>query len=361
MSTIYTARDRATREQCVLKVLPLSRVSEASYLPRFQREARVACGLHHPNVVRVFGLHCESDGESDVHFMAMEWLHGENLSDKVKREGPLPLRLAAELTRQAAHGLAYAHQAGLVHRDVKPANFVLTTDGTVKVLDLGLAGVLRTDDNDLTRQYDERVLGTADYLSPEQAVDSHTVDARADIYSLGCMLYFLLTGRPPFPDGNLAQRILAHQTQQPPSATEQRSDVAHEFQIILEGMMEKSRDTRTQTADLVATQLADWLESTIGDKRFDQVPQQSVADTDESRSVDLSAATTTQTDTVPLERESSNTVEDSCAESGVYTPEFESFLRQLDKESGLRIVVVDAALDQELRSMGHLRPKDPSA
>ena len=127
----------------------VSRFRSGVPLP-FQREVRVACGLHHTNVVRVFGLHCESDGESDVHFMAMEWLHGEHLSDKVKREALLPLCLAAELTRQAAHGLAYAHQAGLVHRDVKPANFVLTTDGVVKILDLGLAGVLCADENDLT-------------------------------------------------------------------------------------------------------------------------------------------------------------------------------------------------------------------
>jgi len=356
MSTIYVARDCSSGEDCVLKVLPLSRVSEASYLPRFQREARIACGLDHPNVIQVFGLHCESDGKSDVHFMAMEWLHGENLSEKVKRDGPLSLRLAAKLTRQAAQGLAYAHQAGLVHRDVKPANFVLTTDGIIKVLDLGLASTQCPDENDLTRQYDERVLGTADFLSPEQAVDSHMADERADIYSLGCTLYFLLTGCPPFSDGLLAQRILAHQTQQPAAITDRRPDASSEFQIILEGMMVKDRDVRTQSAELVVSQLTEWLKGTADDAQYDRVPEQLVSGTESERTMHQSATTTTQTDTQPLESEIVNTTEDSCAGSGVYTPEFESFLRQLDEESGVRTVLDDAARNDELRSMSHVCP-----
>ena len=106
-------------------------------------------------------------------------------------------------------------QAGLVHRDVKPANFVLTTDGIIKVLDLGLASIDSPDEDDLTRRYDERILETADYLSPEQAVDSHEADSRADIYSFGCTLYFLLTGHPPFPSSLPVQHILAHQNQHP--------------------------------------------------------------------------------------------------------------------------------------------------
>ncbi len=382
MSTIYSARKRPSRqpretdkgaacessaadnsgsatdledgEECVLKVLPPARVSEASYLPRFQREARIACGLEHPNVVRVFGLHCESDGKCDVHFMVMERLFGENLSEKVNREGRLPIRLAAQLIQQAAQGLAYSHQAGLVHRDVKPANFILTTDNVIKVLDLGLASIDCPDEEELTRQYDERVLGTADYLSPEQAVDSHKADSRSDIYSLGCTLYFLLTGHPPFPDGLLAQRILAHQNQQPVCITKKRPDVPSEFQVILEGMMVKDRRLRTQTAELVAEQLSEWLEATVDDERLDQVPENPETDST-TEAVNQSAPTKTQNDTQPLKPQTDHTTEDSGALSGIYTPEFEVFLQKLDEESGIRSVVDSTTREQQIRSMSQIR------
>ena len=132
--------------------------------------------------------------------------------------GPAGLRRAADYIRQAAEGLAHAHQAGLIHRDVKPANLLVDHNNVVKVLDLGLAKFTDEDRASLTVHYDENVLGTADYLAPEQAIDSHGVDARADIYSLGCTLYFLLTGHPPFPDGTLPQRLMAHQKQPPPAS-----------------------------------------------------------------------------------------------------------------------------------------------
>lgn len=354
MSTIYAARNGETGEDCVLKVLPMSRVEEASYLPRFQREARIACGLDHPNVIRVFGLHCESDGKADVHFMAMERLHGENLSEKVNREGPLSVREAAQLICQAARGLAYAHRADLVHRDVKPANFVLTNDNVIKVLDLGLASINSPTEEDLTRQYDERVLGTADYLSPEQAVDSHKADSRADIYSLGCTLYFLLSGHPPFPDGLLPQRILAHQTKQPVPITKERPDVSPEFAEILDRMMIKNRQKRIQSADDVADLLTRWLEATAGDPQFDTRPGPPQTDDQDHPTAKNSAPTKTQTDTQPLAGSEADT--DSGALSGVYTPEFETFLRQLDEESGIRTVVDGLDRDQELRSMSSLRP-----
>ena len=354
MSTIYVAREKATGRDCVLKVLPLSRVTEASYLARFQREARITIGLKHPNIIRVFGLHCESDGKADIHFIAMELLHGENLAELVNREGPLSTRQAADMVRQTANGLAFAHAAGLVHRDIKPANCMLTTESIIKVVDLGLASSDSPDEENLTRQYDERVLGTADYLSPEQAVDSHRADSRADVYALGCTLYFLLTGHPPFPDGLLAERILAHQTKQPAPVTEFRNDVPPVFRRILEQMLIKNREHRIQTAQEVAKRFSDWLNDVDGESLFDQKP----APPSETSATAPPAPTQTQTDTQALLTTNPAVDNKDSALSGVYTPEFESFLRSLKDESGIRTVVHDAVRDQQLRDMSQLRSRN---
>jgi serine/threonine protein kinase len=166
---------------------------------------------------------------------------------------------AAEYIRQAALGLHHAHQAGLIHRDVKPANLLVDKNGTVKILDLGLARFTGEDQASLTLAYDENVLGTADYLAPEQAINSHGVDARADIYSLGCTLYYLLTGHPPFPEGTLPQRLMAHQKQPPPSIKKERPDVPDDLIRICMRMMAKKPAARYQTMAEVADALAEWL------------------------------------------------------------------------------------------------------
>jgi len=170
-------------------------------------------------------------------------------------------RRAAALIRQAALGLEYAHQNGLVHRDIKPGNLFLSDDGALRILDLGLAQDFDSDEN-LTRDHNERVLGTADYLAPEQATDSHTVDARADIYALGCSLYFLLTGRPPFTEGTLIQRLVAHQTKTPDAVTAFRDDVPESLRNILGRMMTKDRDQRISSAAKVTEELRLFLEAT---------------------------------------------------------------------------------------------------
>lgn len=353
MSTIYVAREKGSTTDCVLKVLPLKRVCEASYLPRFQREARIAAGLNHPHVIQVYGLHCESDGKADIHFIAMEYLEGDNLSELVRRDGPLSLRTAARVMIQAAKGLAYAHDAGLVHRDVKPGNFVLTTDNILKVLDLGLASANHPDEEDLTRKYDERVLGTADYLSPEQAVDSHKADARADIYALGCTLYFLLTGRPPFPDGSLAERILAHQTKQPVPIDRCRPDVTEEFRQIMDQMLLKDREQRIQSANEVAEQFSSWLEAVEGDLQFDQRPDSDTIE--QMKQINPTSMARTRTDTDPFHSASSPGAHGDSALSGVYTREFESFLMQLDEESGFDTVIDSKSRKRQLKTMSELR------
>ncbi len=191
----------------------------------------------------------------------MEYVEGRDLQATVLEKGPLPAEQAADYIRQAANGLAHAHEAGLIHRDVKPANLLVDKKGVVKVLDLGLAQFTDDDQASLTVAHDENVLGTADYLAPEQAIDSHGVDARADIYSLGCTLYFVLTGHPPFPDGTLPQRLLMHQTQEPASIRKERPEVPDDLVAICSKMMSKSPGRRYQTAMEVSAALAHWLES----------------------------------------------------------------------------------------------------
>ena len=213
MSSVYLAEHVLMQRRVAIKVLPKDRVEDSSYLARFHREAQAAAALDHRNIVRAYDV----DNDGSNHYLVMEYVEGRDLQHIVKEDGPLDYAAAAEYIRQAAEGLAHAHQAGLIHRDVKPANLLVDQKNVVKVLDLGLARFTDESKASLTVAFDENVLGTADYLAPEQALDSHGVDARADIYGLGCSLYYLLTGHPPFPGGTLPQRLMMHQKQPPPS------------------------------------------------------------------------------------------------------------------------------------------------
>ena len=255
MSTVYLGEHVLMQRRVAIKVLPRQRVSDTSYLARFHREARAAATLDHANIVRAYDV----DNDKDIHYMVMEYVDGRDLQQTVKRSGRLDYATAAEYIRQAAEGLGHAHSHGLIHRDVKPANLLVDQKKVVKVLDLGLARFTDDDCASLTVQYDENVLGTADYLAPEQAIDSHRVDARADIYSLGCAMYFLLTGHPPFPDGTLPQRLMAHQRQQPQPIAQQRSDAPAELVAICTKMMAKRPADRYQSMGEVAAALRDWL------------------------------------------------------------------------------------------------------
>jgi serine/threonine protein kinase len=189
----------------------------------------------------------------------MEYVKGQDLQSIIKTEGVLDYNTAAEYIRQGAEGLQHAHDAGLVHRDIKPANFLVTEKGQVKVLDMGLARFVDESTASLTIAHDENVLGTADYLAPEQALNSHAVDHRVDIYALGCTLYYTLTGHPPFPTGTLAQRILMHQTKEPESIYVDRPDAPAALVDLCSQMMAKEPAARFQTAGEVARSLAHWL------------------------------------------------------------------------------------------------------
>ncbi len=255
MSSVYLAEHVLMHTRRAIKVLPKSRVDDSSYLARFHREARAAGALEHPNIARAYDV----DNDGKIHYLVMEYVDGRDLQELVQETGPLPYELAAEYIRQAADGLACAHAAGLIHRDIKPANLLVNAQGVVKVLDMGLA--LATDEKkaSLTLAYDEKVLGTADYLAPEQAIDSHRVDPRADLYSLGCTLYYLLTGHPPFPEGSLTQRLLFHQTKEPSDIRADRPDAPQSIVDICQKMMAKAPADRFQTAGDVRDVLAQWL------------------------------------------------------------------------------------------------------
>ncbi|HEX4145362.1 MAG TPA: protein kinase [Pirellulales bacterium] len=261
MSSVYLAQHVLLNRRVAIKVLPKARVNDSSYLARFQLEAQAAARLDDPNIVRVYDVDSQVDEDgATTHYIIMEYVEGRDLHNIVRQDGPMDYRLAANYIAQAASGLEHAHEAGLIHRDIKPANLLVDLKGTVKVLDLGLAKFADTDKASLTIAHDENVLGTADYLPPEQALNSHTVDHRADIYSLGCTFYYLLTGHPPFPEGSLSQRLLYHQTQMPASISLDRPDVPRDIVEICVKMMQKSPQARYARSRDVVAALRGWLD-----------------------------------------------------------------------------------------------------
>jgi serine/threonine protein kinase len=255
MSSVYLAEHILMDRRVAIKVLPQSKVEDSSYLERFKLEACAAGRLNHANIVRAHDF----DHEGNTHYLVMEFVDGRDLQTWIKQDGPLDFETAANFVAQAAEGLQHAHDSGLVHRDIKPANLLVDKHGTVKILDMGLAKFSEGSRPSLTLVHDENVLGTADYLAPEQAVDSHGVDHRVDIYSLGCTLYFVLTGHPPFPEGTLPQRIMKHQREAPASIYVDRPDAPADLVEICERMMAKTAEQRPQTASDVVHELAMWL------------------------------------------------------------------------------------------------------
>jgi serine/threonine-protein kinase len=255
MGSVYLAEHQVMRHRVAIKLLSNSLAAQPSYLERFHQEARAAAALAHRNIIRAFDV----DQHENFHYLVMEYVDGVDLQAIVSRNGPLAYETAANYAKQAAEGLAYAHRMGLIHRDIKPANLLVDKEGTVKILDMGLARFSDESQGSLTMAYDQKMIGTVDYLAPEQALDSHKVDARADIYSLGCTLYFMLSGDAPFPQGTIPQRLIQHQSAEPTDIREFRPDAPSELIAICKKMMAKSVDERYQSADEVAAALADWL------------------------------------------------------------------------------------------------------
>lgn len=289
MGLVFKAKDAKLNRFVALKTIHSEVLDKhPDALRRFQREAQAAAQLNHPNVVVLYAAE-EANG---IHYLAMEFVEGVDLHKMVQQQGPLPIPVACEYIKQAAAGLQHAHEAGLIHRDIKPSNLLVTHHGkgrpqlqrksgliagpasptptptngrptgvgTVKILDMGLARLTEAlDDASKVSALTQAgsVIGTPDFIAPEQARDATTVDHRADLYSLGCTFYFLLTGRPPFPEGTSVEKLLKHQRENPMPLEQIRRGVPTEVLQVVYRLMEKNPNTRFQTAQEAVDRLTE--------------------------------------------------------------------------------------------------------
>jgi serine/threonine-protein kinase len=266
MGRVYKAMQLSLGRVVALKVVRGQLLKNEVALKRFQREVRAAAKLKHPNIVTVF----DADTVGDRHFLVMEYIAGTDLAKLVKDRGPLPVGMACAIVRQAALGLQSAHDAGFVHRDIKPSNLLIASDSkgqftvrsAVKILDMGLARLSADDpagDNistELTRT--GTVIGTPDFMSPEQAKNSSAVDHRSDLYSLGCTFYYLLTGDAPFPNGTPLEKLLQHQMDPPRPVQLIRLEIPPEVSTIVHTLLAKRPEERFQSGAAIAHALEPW-------------------------------------------------------------------------------------------------------
>jgi eukaryotic-like serine/threonine-protein kinase len=275
LSQVFKAQHVENDLVVALKVIRPEALTNVEGRQQFLQEIEAMARLEHPNIVQF----CDADQHEDTCYFAMEYVDGIDLGKHVRLSGPPPIREACDYIRQAALGLQHAHERNLVHRDIKPVNLFLTQVPVgrarviaarpgqppprkqfrplVKILDWGLAGIRspRSAGPQILETLSKGLVGTADYLSPEQARNAGTVDIRGDIYSLGCTLYYLLTGQPPFPDGTLMQKILRHQQAEPPPVDTFRGDVPAGVTALLRRMMAKNPEDRFQTPAALAMAL----------------------------------------------------------------------------------------------------------
>ncbi|MCY2992153.1 MAG: SUMF1/EgtB/PvdO family nonheme iron enzyme [Planctomycetota bacterium] len=249
MGLVLKAEHRRMKRLVALKVLSPKVVRTPESLRRFQREVEAAARLTHPNIVVAH----DADEAGGTHFLVMAYVEGTDLLTLVKQQGPLPLDQALDCILQAARGLQYAHEHGVVHRDIKPANLVLDRQGTVKILDMGLARL-----DSAGAQQDQltgtgQIMGTVDYMAPEQALDTKRADGRADIYSLGVTLWYLLTGQSLYAGETVVEKLMAHQTKPIPTLSSVRLEVSPPLEAVFRRMVAKTPGDRYQTiAELIA-------------------------------------------------------------------------------------------------------------
>lgn len=295
MGNVYRAEHRLMNRAVAIKLINSQLVQHPQAVERFRREVQAAAKLSHPNIVAAY----DAEQAGNAHFLVMEFVEGTDLASVVKQRGPLSVAKACECIRQAAVGLQHAHERGMVHRDIKPHNLMLAASGQVRILDFGLTGFAEAAFGGPAEGNPKRergpavennpdpetprapalahasgymataahltamgsVMGTPDYMAPEQAADAHSADIRADIYSLGCTLHFLLTGKPPFEADNVIAKLKAHAEQSPPELTTLRSDVPAKLSKVITRMMAKNPAERFQTPAAVAEALAPFSQS----------------------------------------------------------------------------------------------------
>jgi serine/threonine protein kinase len=261
MGRVYKARHRTMNRLVALKVLAPNLLATDRAQELFLREVRAVARLVHPNVVTAF----DANQEGDRHYLVLEYVNGPNLDQLVRQQGPLPVGQACDFVRQVAVGLEHAHQLGMVHRDIKPANLLLQQGspassgvyGVVKISDFGLARLNEAGQGDealgTIATKDNTVMGTPDYLSPEQARNLHRTDIRSDLYSLGCTFYYLLAGRVPFPGGTTLEKLIRHGTEEPAAVERLRPAVPAAVGAVVRKLLAKRPEERFQTpAELAA-------------------------------------------------------------------------------------------------------------
>jgi eukaryotic-like serine/threonine-protein kinase len=255
MGQVFKGVHRVMGRECAIKVLPLHKATPDA-ITNFMREIRTQAQLDHPNLVRAFDAGCDGS----INYLVVEYVPGVDMRRLVRRQGPLSQQQAASVVMQAARGLDYAHKRGLVHRDVKPGNILVTSQGIAKVSDLGLAGFLYDAENDPRAG---KIVGTADYLAPEQIRSPGEVSHLIDIYSLGCTLYYAVCGKVPFPGGTARDKARRHCSDTPWHPRRFNAELNEEFVEVIADMMEKDPKARIQTASEVVARLELWAEDAV--------------------------------------------------------------------------------------------------
>lgn len=245
MALVFKAQHRRMQRIVALKVLPPEMIDSEEAVQRFQQEVKAVARLSHPNIVTAY----DADEANGIHFLVMECVEGENLLTLVREYGPFPPGKAIACILQAARGLEYAHQQGIIHRDIKPSNLLLDKRGTIKILDMGLARVRQPMAAGEEGEFVQAgyVLGSVDYMSPEQTIDMKATDHRSDIYSLGCTLFYLLAGRTMYRGDTFVQRVLAHREQPIPSLRQVRPDIPEGLEAVFRKMVAKKPKDRHQS------------------------------------------------------------------------------------------------------------------